>query len=294
MNKKFSLEQPNRNYQLSSNVLFGENYQKKLRPWARYRIMQDLSITDLFILSYLGFSQYQKEFQKNIYQKNISRLLEKDLVLNIGRSYRLSALGQRIVDKGIFPALINKKDLRIFNEKLVFSKNFIKYKFMGKIIVSNDWSLVDFEDIEYNDSWDSQHLIIDPRPLSSDSKGSIGYIVKNNFYNNVILTPLSIEVGKSIIFHTIFHEKTTKETHDMQYRISIRDYGYFVNKYGRNDLIFLSRRDDLRPTGLLVLKEQRKVGMILLKDGNYYNNYDYAKCYQNYQEYQEYIKSLRL
>lgn len=286
------LERVNRSYQMSSGILEGKNLRRILLPAPIYKTLKGLTLRQLFLLSYIGFAQFKDELNSPTCQKDLDFLQSVGLV-NQAKN-KLTASGVRLVGAGVYPVILKANEYNKFNRKAIYQKNFIKYKYSGKIITSNDWSMFDFQDVPYEEGYGIQKKVLQPRNIVQMQKGGIGYTIKDNFYNNVILTPLSIEVGKSIIFHTIFRDDKTNRFTPMQYRIPIRDYCYFINEYGSHDLKFLAKRDDHRPEGILVMKGEQKIGLLLLKDGNYYNKFDYGNIYLNYQEYVEIVKGLNL
>jgi hypothetical protein len=287
------LEKINRNYLMAPELLVGRNFRRALVPLPVYQPLRALTLKQLFLLSYIEFSQYKEELAGDSYRKDLEYLQQKKLITQL-RS-RLTARGKAIVgSSGVYPAIICANEFRKFPRRAIFAKNLLKYKFAGKVITSNDWGLIDFQDIPPEDGLGEKKRSTQPVSITQFEKGSFGAQLKHNFYNSVVLTPLSIEVGKSMILHTVFYDDSGHSYTSMQYRISIRDYCYFINEYGSTNLKFLARRDDRRPNGILVLKDDRKVGMLLLKDGNYYNRYDYNQTYSNYDAYVEAVRSLKI
>lgn len=282
-----------RKYLFSNNVLVGRNLKKMLTAYPIYeRYMKKLTLDQIFILSYAGTSRFQEEMSDPKFKKDIEHLKNLDL---LNASNRLTRTGIQLVGNGIFPLILRNGEQNKFNKDLIFKDTFIKHRYLGEVITYNGKNIIDFKDIEYNDNYGETKRILTPISINNFETGTFGGTIKNNFYNSVILTPINIEVGKSIVFHTAFLGDVGNPLNSsIKYRISVKEYCYFINEYGPENLRFLAKRHDYRPTALLVAKNEQRVGMILLPDGSYYNDFNYNDIYENYDEYISVLGSLQI
>ena len=276
-----------RSFIMDNNIIYGKNLRRMLTPQTHYALFKNILLDDLFVLSYLTHPQFQEEVTQQV--QSINKLKGLDL---ISSNNKLTKKGKEFINDGVFPLILKLTDIKDHTRKRMYRNDFLRFKYKGKIITSNEWSFFDFQDINPEPSFALGKANKNIHTLEFLSKGDRGQVVELNFNNNVELTPLCLEVGKSLIFHTLFQGDTTKKFLNMQYRVAVRDYCYFINEYGAHNLKFLAKKDDFRPTGILVVKENIKVGMFILKEGNYYNNFDYNRIYKNYDDYLLSLKSI--
>ena len=276
-----------RQYTINNNIFGGANLRRMLIPHSQFDILKSLSMNELFVLSYIGHKQFSDELKTM--NREIDRLKSLGLITSNNKT---SKAATSILQDGVYPNILRSGEINKSNRSRIYGQNILKYKWKGKIITSNEWSLFDFQNIPLEPDYGQVQLGKTAQELIPSGRGSRGAILESNFNNNIILTPLCIEVGRSLIFHTMFQGGTTKRMTNVQYRVAVRDYCYFINEYGARGLRFLAQDQDFRPTGILVVKNDVKVGMLLLRDGNYYNRFDYNRIYSNYQDYCNTLKSI--